>query len=207
MGLIIQHRALEAAAGLRQVMPTVRKRDRSLFDQIHRAMNSVVLNIAEADGNDPGTAKARFASACGESRRHRARRSLRDVLASLGPLAASAQAPSDRANLVELSVEASRGPRLDVPPVARDVERRPHFFGRPASRGEPSPRIPGVAPAPLRDVEHHTLRSPLQLICKRLVTLANRPQHRNELPHDIPRPLVHILLHPRLLELGSGRTG
>jgi hypothetical protein len=28
-------------------------------------MNSVVLNIAEADGNDAGTARARFASACG----------------------------------------------------------------------------------------------------------------------------------------------
>jgi len=36
----------------------VPKRDRSLFDQIDRAMNSVVLNIAEADGNDAGTAKA-----------------------------------------------------------------------------------------------------------------------------------------------------
>ena len=72
MGLIIQRRALEAAAGLRQVMPVVKKRDRSLFDQIHRAMNSVVLNIAEADGNDPGTAKARFASACGSGKEVRA---------------------------------------------------------------------------------------------------------------------------------------
>jgi len=72
MGLIIQQRALEAAAGLRRVMPMVRKRDRSLFEQIHRAMNSVVLNIAEADGNDPGTAKARFASACGSAKEVRA---------------------------------------------------------------------------------------------------------------------------------------
>jgi len=72
MGLIIQQRALEAVAGLRQVMPMVRKRDRSLFEQIHRAMNSVVLNIAEADGNDPGTAKARFASACGSAKEVRA---------------------------------------------------------------------------------------------------------------------------------------
>ena len=55
MGLIIQQRALQAAGGLRQVLPVVRKRDRSLFDQIHRAMNSVVLNIAEADGNDAGS--------------------------------------------------------------------------------------------------------------------------------------------------------
>jgi len=72
MGLIIQQKALEAAGGLRQVLPGVRKRDRSLFDQIHRAMNSVVLNIAEADGNDPGTAKARFASACGSAKEVRA---------------------------------------------------------------------------------------------------------------------------------------
>ena len=72
MGLIIQQRALQAAGGLQQVLPVVRKRDRSLFDQIHRAMNSVVLNIAEADGNDPGTAKARFASACGSAKEVRA---------------------------------------------------------------------------------------------------------------------------------------
>jgi len=72
MGLIIQQKALRAAGGLRQVLPVVRKRDRSLFDQIHRAMNSVVLNIAEADGNDPGTAKARFASECGSAKEVRA---------------------------------------------------------------------------------------------------------------------------------------
>ena len=72
MGLIIQQRALQAAGGLRQVLSIVRTRDRSLFDQIHRAMNSVVLNIAEADGNDPGTAKARFASACGSAKEVRA---------------------------------------------------------------------------------------------------------------------------------------
>ncbi len=72
MRLIIQQRALEAARGLRQVMPVIKKRDRSLFDQIHRAMNSVVLNIAEAEGNDPGTAKARFASACGSAKEVRA---------------------------------------------------------------------------------------------------------------------------------------
>lgn len=72
MGLIIQQQALQAAGGLRQILPVVRKRDRSLFDQIHRVMNSVVLHIAEADGNDPGTAKARFASACGWAKEVRA---------------------------------------------------------------------------------------------------------------------------------------
>ncbi len=72
MGLIIQQRALQAAGELWEVLPVVRKRDRSLFEQIHRAMNSVVLNIAEADGNDSGTAKARFATACGSAKEVRA---------------------------------------------------------------------------------------------------------------------------------------
>jgi len=72
MGLIIQQRALQAAGRLRQLLPVVRKRDRSLFDQIHRAMNSVVLNIAEAEGNDAGTARARFATVCGSAQEVRA---------------------------------------------------------------------------------------------------------------------------------------
>ena len=72
MRLIVQRKALQAAEGLRQVFPALRKRDRSLSEQIHRAMNSVVLNIAEADGNDPGTSKARFASACGSAKEVRA---------------------------------------------------------------------------------------------------------------------------------------
>ncbi len=72
MGLIVQRKALQAAAGLRPVMAGLRKRDRGLFEQVHRAMNSVVLNIAEADGNDPGTARARFASACGSAKEVRA---------------------------------------------------------------------------------------------------------------------------------------
>ena len=72
MRLIVQRKALQAAEGLRQVLPVVRKRDRPLFEQVHRAMNSVVLNIAEADGNDPGTSKARFASACGSAKEVRA---------------------------------------------------------------------------------------------------------------------------------------
>ena len=72
MGLIVQRKALQAAAGLQRVIPVLRKRDRNLFDQVQRAMNSVVLNIAEADGNDPGTARARFASACGSAKEVRA---------------------------------------------------------------------------------------------------------------------------------------
>ena len=133
------------------MLPVVRKRDRSLFDQIHRAMNSVVLNIAEADGNDAGTARARFASACGSAKEvraglqlavaygyvparrsqggHRARRSLRDVLEALRPLEPAAQAPSDGAHLVEPLVEVGCPVGFDVAPVTCDVQGRSDFFG------------------------------------------------------------------------------
>ncbi|MDH3624496.1 MAG: four helix bundle protein [Myxococcales bacterium] len=72
MGLIVQQKALQAAAGLQPLLPIIRRADRDLFDQVRRAMNSVVLNIAEAEGNDPGTARARFASACGSAKEVRA---------------------------------------------------------------------------------------------------------------------------------------
>jgi four helix bundle protein len=72
MGLIVQQKALQAAAGLQPLLPIIRKADRDLFDQVRRAMNSVVLNLAEAEGNDAGTARARFASACGSAKEVRA---------------------------------------------------------------------------------------------------------------------------------------
>jgi len=72
MGLIVQQKALQAAAGVQSLLPIIRKRDKDLFDQVRRAMNSVVLNIAEAEGNDAGTARARFASACGSAKEVRA---------------------------------------------------------------------------------------------------------------------------------------
>ena len=49
-------------------MTVLRRRERQLFAQVHPAMTSVVLNIAEADANEPGTVKARFASACGSAK-------------------------------------------------------------------------------------------------------------------------------------------
>ncbi len=57
-------------------------------------MNSVVLNIAEADGNDPGTAKARFASACGSAKEVRAGLQL---AVAYGYFARSSLAEVDRA--------------------------------------------------------------------------------------------------------------
>ena len=69
---IVQRKALQAAAHLNPVLCAIRKPNRALFDQLNRAMNSVVLNLAEGQGNDAGTAKARFASACGSAKEVRA---------------------------------------------------------------------------------------------------------------------------------------
>ena len=72
MALIVHDKALQAAGGWQRLMRVLRQRDKALFEQIHRAMNSVVLNTAEAAGNDPGTSRARFATACGSAKEVRA---------------------------------------------------------------------------------------------------------------------------------------
>ena len=84
MAFIVQQRALQAAEGLQGVLPIIRKRDKDLFDQVRRAMNSVVLNIAEADGNDAGTARARFSTACGSAKEVRAGLRLASAYGYLG---------------------------------------------------------------------------------------------------------------------------
>jgi four helix bundle protein len=84
MGFIVQQKALQAAEGLQPLLPIIRKADRDLFDQVRRAMNSVVLNIAEADGSDAGTARARFATACGSAKEVRAGLQLAQAYGYLG---------------------------------------------------------------------------------------------------------------------------
>ena len=54
------------------LLPQVKRRDRALADQLRRAAQSVVLNIAEARGSDGGNARARFATACGSTKEVRA---------------------------------------------------------------------------------------------------------------------------------------
>jgi four helix bundle protein len=57
---------------LAPIVHTIRDQDKSLADQLKRAAQSVVLNIAEARGNDAGNAKARFSTACGSAKEVRA---------------------------------------------------------------------------------------------------------------------------------------
>ena len=68
----VYDRARGVVRDLVPVLHTIREHDKSLADQLKRAAQSVVLNIAEARGNDAGNARARFSTACGSAKEVRA---------------------------------------------------------------------------------------------------------------------------------------
>ena len=72
MTLRVHHTALDAVKALAPIVRTVARHDKSLADQMRRASSSIVLNVAEAEGNDGGTARARFHTAAGSTKETRA---------------------------------------------------------------------------------------------------------------------------------------
>jgi four helix bundle protein len=68
----VYDRARRLVRELAPLLHTIREHDKSLADQLKRAAQSVMLNIAEARGNDAGNAKARFSTACGSAKEVRA---------------------------------------------------------------------------------------------------------------------------------------
>ena len=65
-------RAREITREIAPLVQTIRAQDAKLADQLRRAAQSVVLNIAEGRGNDAGNARLRFATACGSAKEVRA---------------------------------------------------------------------------------------------------------------------------------------
>ena len=65
-------RAREVVRELAPLVRQIREQDAKLADQLRRAAQSVVLNIAEGRGNDAGNARLRFATACGSAKEVRA---------------------------------------------------------------------------------------------------------------------------------------
>jgi four helix bundle protein len=65
-------RAQEVVRELPPLLQSIREHDKKLADQLKRAAQSVVLNIAEGRGNDAGNARLRFATACGSAKEVRA---------------------------------------------------------------------------------------------------------------------------------------
>jgi len=68
----VYDRARGVVRELVPILHTIREHDKSLADQLKRAAQSVVLNIAEARGSDAGNARARFSTACGSAMEVRA---------------------------------------------------------------------------------------------------------------------------------------
>ena len=68
----VYDRARSVVRELAPLLHAIRERDKSLADQLKRAAQSVVLNIAEARGNVAGNARARFSTACGSAKEVRA---------------------------------------------------------------------------------------------------------------------------------------
>jgi four helix bundle protein len=57
---------------LRPLVVEIRRRDRSLADQLMRAASSIALNLAEGELSDGGNQKARFFTAAGSANESRA---------------------------------------------------------------------------------------------------------------------------------------
>jgi four helix bundle protein len=61
---ILEH-AISIAEVARPLVATIQRKDRDLASQIRRAVSSIGLNAAEAQGNSGGNSRVRFESALG----------------------------------------------------------------------------------------------------------------------------------------------
>ena len=72
MAFQVAELSFELIEDLRPLVEAIRKRDKSLADQIMRAASSVALNVAEGQKSDGGNMKARFFTAAGSANETRA---------------------------------------------------------------------------------------------------------------------------------------
>ena len=70
--LIVGEVSLKLIEALEPLVSRIKRRDRSLADQLVRAASSVTLNISEADYSDPGNKRARLFTAAGSANEVRA---------------------------------------------------------------------------------------------------------------------------------------
>ena len=170
----VYQRAREVVQALGPVVAQVRAHDSDLANQMKRAAQSVVLNIAEARGSYRGNAKTRFGTACGSAKEVRAALSL-----------AAREPPSHRADFVEKSVDLGGAVRVDVTPGCCGRQSRTNLFGGTASAGEPGLAGPGVIALTFGDVENDAVHRPSKLARKVVVTATNRMSKRLNLGHGL----------------------
>jgi len=70
--LQVMNNVVAVISALEPALARIRRSDSVLFKQIRDALNSVCLNIGEAEYSDLGTRKARFHTACGSANEARA---------------------------------------------------------------------------------------------------------------------------------------
>ena len=97
MALQVAEYSYQLIEELRPLVAAIRRRDRSLADQLMRAASSISLNIAEGDVSDPGNQRSRFFTAAGSASESRAALRVAIGWRHITPAeAASAQALLDR---------------------------------------------------------------------------------------------------------------
>lgn len=72
MAFVVEELSLQLIAELKPLVARIKRRDRSLADQLVRAASSVALNIAESNYSDPGNRRARLFTAAGSANEVRA---------------------------------------------------------------------------------------------------------------------------------------
>ncbi|HEY1546449.1 MAG TPA: four helix bundle protein [Kofleriaceae bacterium] len=81
--------SLDLVRSLRDVVPIIKKHDRDLADQLHRAATSIVLNLAEGSRNTAGHQRMRFESAHGSAAEVKAALAVADSWGWIAPAAPS----------------------------------------------------------------------------------------------------------------------
>jgi four helix bundle protein len=85
MAFVLPSYSLEVIAALRPVVGRVARHDRSLADQLRRALSSVSLNVAESAYSDPGTQRTRLHTAAGSANEVRAALAVAVAWGYVGP--------------------------------------------------------------------------------------------------------------------------
>ena len=67
MAFQVEELSIQLIEALVPLMPRIRQRDKSLEDQLRRAVSSIGLNCAEAAFSDPGNRRARLFTAAGSA--------------------------------------------------------------------------------------------------------------------------------------------
>ena len=212
-------RAQEVVRELPPLLQRIREHDKKLADQLKRAAQSVVLNIAEGRGNRDGNARLRFTTACGSAKEVRAalsvasdwgyierrdgdpprREARRRCAPSHGAWAESPNGPDNLQDIAQTSSSAMSTSLIrelgDVAVGHDELKPGSNLLGRPARTSESSFRSPWVVSVGFRDVS--TTLFIARLICSKsdLSRFRTTGKHLLQPACCLKRPLLNDESH------------